>query len=75
MEDIKIKPALNGWIVEVGCKKVVFNSLGEMIDEIKAYIADPEEAEKHYMDNAVNEDKTNSWALSIEGDTVLIEYL
>jgi len=75
MKDIKIKPALNGWIVEVGCKKVVFNSLREMIDEIKAYIADPEEAEKHYMDNAVNEDKTNNWPLSIVDGKVLNEYL
>ena len=61
MKDIKIKPALNGWIVEVGCKKVVFNSLREMTNEIEAYIKDPEEKEKHYIDNAVNEDKTNSW--------------
>ena len=53
----KIKPVLNGWIVEVGCKTVVFNKLAVLLGELESYLKDPDTTEKRYQSEAVNAGK------------------
>ena len=48
MHDIKIKPVLNGYIVEVGCKTVVFPSRKKLLRELDRYLQDPEGVEEEY---------------------------
>lgn len=54
MYPISIRPALNGWIVEVGCQTLTFNSKVTMLTELNKYMDDPEGTEKFYRENAVN---------------------
>jgi hypothetical protein len=54
MRDITIRPALNGWICNVGCSQVVFVTLDTLVYEIKKYISNPVEVEQEYIKNAVN---------------------
>lgn len=54
MKDIKISPALNGFIVKVGCQMVVFESVNALIDNLRSYLTSPVEVEKAFVDNAIN---------------------
>jgi hypothetical protein len=54
MQTIKIKPAVNGWIVEIGCSTFVAEDKAKMLKEISDYIADPEGEEKKHLSNAKN---------------------
>jgi hypothetical protein len=54
VRDIKIHPVLNGFIVEVGCQTVVFDSLVKLNRAIHDYFTDPEGTEKKFIDEAVN---------------------
>ena len=53
--EIKIVPVLNGWICDVGCQRVVFDNLDDMIQELRAYYQKPKEVELKYLGNAVNQ--------------------
>ena len=46
---ITIAPCLNGYMVQVGCKTLVFESLARMCDEIESYYNDPIAVEKGYL--------------------------
>ena len=54
MYDITIKAALNGWICQVGCQALVFESKEKMLGEINRYLEMPESVEKEYREHAVN---------------------
>lgn len=54
MYDVRIKPVLNGFVVNVGCQTLVFQSMDILASELKRYQADPEKVEKEYRANAVN---------------------
>ncbi len=54
MRDIKIKPALNGYICIVGCQTLVFTDREFMLKEIGKYLVDPIAVEKEYIGKAVN---------------------
>lgn len=54
MQIITIEPVLNGFIVTVGCQRVVFTTLTTMLTEIVRYQASPQEVEKEYISNALN---------------------
>lgn len=56
MRTITIRPALNGWIVDVGCQVIVFTDKEVMLKELSDYIDDPQGVEKRYIANAVNKD-------------------
>lgn len=56
MKNITIKPAQNGWIIEVGCSTFVAISKERMLDEIRRYIDSPSVVEDEYRENAVNQD-------------------
>jgi len=52
--EIKITPALNGFVCKVGCQTVVFVSISEMVRNIEAYYKNPEALEKEFVAKAVN---------------------
>lgn len=54
IRSITIEPVLNGFALQVGCQKVVFNSVKEMASEIQRYYTNPEDTEKRYIARAVN---------------------
>ena len=51
---ITITPVLNGFIVQVGCKQIVFTSIMVLCDEIHAYYTDPVNTTRIYLENAIN---------------------
>ena len=48
--DIKIKKVLNGYIVKIGCQKVVFTSQKKLIKEMKRYWKNPVKVEHEYTE-------------------------
>lgn len=56
MRPITIEPAMNGWIIKVGCGNppLVCESKDRMLFEISRYIDDPETVEKEYKKKAKN---------------------
>lgn len=57
IHNITITPVLNGFICNVGCQTVVFESLDKMTSEISRYYKDPIKVEKEYRQQAVNKEK------------------
>ena len=57
MRTIEIIPALNGWIVQVGCEKILFIDSLLMIKEIKRYIDDPKAVKEEYLKSRVNKNR------------------
>jgi len=57
LREVKIKPVLNGWIVEVGCQTLVFIDGIFMAEELLKYLDDPDEVEKRYLEESVNSGK------------------
>lgn len=55
MKKVVIRPAINGWIVEIGCATVVALSKESMLAEIGRYIEDPAAVEAEYAASAVNQ--------------------
>lgn len=49
-----ITPVLNGFIVEVGCQKIVFTNLTILGQELVRYYAAPERVEREYVECAIN---------------------
>ena len=49
---VTIRPVLNGFVCEVGCQTVVFNSLERVCALLGQYYADPDKMEKAFLDNA-----------------------
>ncbi len=54
MKEIHIQPVLNGFIVKVGCTKVVFTDIISLTAELQRYHRNPEQVEKEYLENAIN---------------------
>ena len=48
---IEIKPAANGYVIEIGCQTFVFESLGSMLGRIEEYYNNPAEIEQHFMEH------------------------
>ena len=59
MKDIKIHAVLNGYVVKVGCQKVVFTDLDVMLGELRAYLKAPvpEDFEKEWLEHSLNSGK------------------
>lgn len=51
---ISITPALNGWIVQVGCKILVFNDINVLTAELNNYYANPQQTAKRFLESATN---------------------
>uniref|UniRef100_A0A6M3LJQ4 Uncharacterized protein n=1 Tax=viral metagenome TaxID=1070528 RepID=A0A6M3LJQ4_9ZZZZ len=54
MRDVLIKPALNGFVVDVGCQRVVFTTVDELLVELGHYLRQPDETEQRYLKTALN---------------------
>ena len=54
MYNIVIAPAMNGWIIKVGCATLVAVDKKKMLSEIDRYISKPEEVEEEYKKKALN---------------------
>ena len=55
MRPIKIDPVLNGWLVNVGCQRVVFDDLGKMLAALKSYAQHPNRTERRFLAEAHND--------------------
>ena len=53
---IAIKTVLNGFVVKVGCKTVVFTSRADLVNHIDQYLKteDPYQYERTFLDSALN---------------------
>lgn len=58
IRDIRIKAALNGFIVECGCQTLVAESVERLISGIRAYLLDPKKVENEWMTTALNHEHT-----------------
>lgn len=54
IRDLIIQPVLNGYVVTIGCQKVVFTDPRILGDEVTRYYKDPETVEKEYILKSVN---------------------
>ena len=54
MRDIIIKPALNGFVVRMGCQRIVFCDRDIMIRALNDYLDDPNKTEDQYMLNSIH---------------------
>lgn len=55
MKDVTISPAINGWVIKIGCLTAVAISKEGMLSEISRYIDDPNGVEVEYAANALNQ--------------------
>jgi hypothetical protein len=54
IRDITIKAVLNGFVCQVGCQTVVFESRSELVSALGTYLEKPEDVEKNWRLNALN---------------------
>ena len=54
MRDIIIKPALNGFVVRMGCQRIVFCDRDIMIRALNDYLDDPNKTEDQYLLNSIH---------------------
>lgn len=50
--DVRIHPVLNGFVCEVGCQTVVFNSLDTLCKMLRKYYTNPGVIERVFLDHA-----------------------
>ena len=56
MKEVKIKPASNGFIVNVGCRIFVVESTKKLLKDLERYIKYPNKTEKSYETSAINKE-------------------
>ena len=49
-QEVKIVKVLNGYVLAVGCKRVVFEQKNQMLLELARYFDNPALVEKEYME-------------------------
>lgn len=54
MREVHITPVLNGFIVNVGCQRLVYSDIEVLASDLVRYQRHPEEIEKSYIAKAVN---------------------
>ena len=52
--EVNIRPVLNGFVCQVGCKTVVFQTTRELAVAVEEYFNHPDETEKRFIEKAVN---------------------
>lgn len=70
LRKIEINAVLNGFIVQVGCTAVVFESAPKMLEELGKYLADPVATEKAYQTASINADKMGQIPQPVERTSV-----
>ncbi len=63
IRNITITPALNGYIVQVGCKTIVFSSKNQLLLDLKSYLDDPRLVERNYLRDAINNEDPKDCAV------------
>lgn len=48
---IEIKPAANGYVIEIGCQKFVFENIVSMLSRIEEYYRNPGEVEQYFNEH------------------------
>ena len=51
---VTIKVALNGYLVRVGCQRLVFSSKEELLTELNNYLSFPNETEQRLRERSIN---------------------
>jgi len=54
MREVIIIPALNGFIVRVGCQTLVFGSIEAVADELVQYQKDPRGTEERFLQRPIS---------------------
>lgn len=54
MKEVKINAALNGFIVDVGCKKMVYTDISSVLRDLREYLGDWDKKEKEICETALN---------------------
>ena len=54
MRDVTIKPALNGYVVRLGCQRVVFTDRVQMLQVLDDYLENPYDVERMYLGKSCN---------------------
>lgn len=54
MRHIEIQAVLNGYIVNVGCQQVVFETREKLVAELTRYMTSSKDVEKEYIEKATN---------------------
>jgi hypothetical protein len=54
MRNITISPALNGYVCQVSCTTVVFESRESLVAALTRYLLSPLETEKEFLSKAIN---------------------
>lgn len=54
MRDITIKPVLNGFVVRMGCQRIVFGDREVMIRALNDYLDEPSKTEERYTLNSMH---------------------
>lgn len=49
MRNINIRKVMNGYVVEVGCQTLVFETKEKLVTELATYLANPDEVERNYI--------------------------
>ena len=49
--EINIKPAANGYTVNIGCQTFVFENIVNMLSRIEEYYQNPDETEKYFNEH------------------------
>lgn len=62
--EIIIRPVLNGFVVQVGCQTVVFDSPAKLVEELTNYLQHPKETEENYRRLSCNRDLLEGPALT-----------
>ncbi len=57
---VTIKAVLSGWIAEVGCQTLVFNTLDDLIMSLKEYLIHPVQEERKFLTQSVNANNIKS---------------
>lgn len=55
MRAVTVTPVLNGFIVNVGCQHLIFNTIEEVAAELVRYQKEPQKVELEYRKKAVND--------------------
>ena len=50
MRDVTIHKVMNGYVVQVGCQTLVFETREKLIFELSRYLAAPEQVEKQFLE-------------------------
>ena len=75
--DILIRPTPNeGFIVEVGCVKVVYAGWASLIQDLSEYLAEPEKFEKQYNNDiqSLSKIQMGSYGTSVLRQAGLTDY-